>query len=89
MKGRRRSGFIFCLRGNSRAFRPGFGPGLFDPCVGPHEERTAVVVACPFTASGTGPRWTKRAVVSFGGFRYFLRLHFISFFNTKLNSYVL
>ena len=28
-----RSGFIFALRGISWAFRPGFGPGLFDPCV--------------------------------------------------------
>ena len=68
------SGFIFALRGIyfflrglrgiSWAFRPGVGPGLFDPCVvlatGPKTAAVALAVARPSTAGGTGPRWTWR-----------------------------
>ena len=48
-----------CSRRISLAFRGGFGPGLFDPCVGARRRAKAaaavLVVLCPFTASRTGP----------------------------------
>lgn len=48
-----------CSQRISWAFRGGFGPGLFDPCVGARRRAKAaaavLVVLCPFTASRPGP----------------------------------
>lgn len=57
------------LRGRnfSWAFRPGFGPGLFDPgaaarCgrpTGLARRRARLRAVCSFTGRGTGPWWTR------------------------------
>lgn len=60
-----RSGFIFCSRRISWAFRKGFGPGLFENCAGarysvqpPPPPSSSFCVQLSITSSTPGPLWT-------------------------------